>query len=198
MAKLNHSSDNEITSLLIVDIQMDYFPGGRMELKGSEDAASVAGSVLGKFRELRMPIFHVNHLSNRSGATFFLPGTDGIRTHPAVLPAAGEHVVTKHFPNSFRETNLLELLKRSDTSRLVIVGMMTHMCIDATTRAAKDLGYECTVIYDACATKDLIIRNRSVPYDKVHDAFMASLEGTYARVMKSSELMKMTEEGARI
>ena len=74
---------------------------------------------------------------------------------------------------------------------LVIVGMMTHMCVDATTRAAKDLGFTCTVIGDACATKDLFIHDQSVKAKDVQNAFLAALSYFYATVVTTEEYLKL-------
>src|SRR5262245_31704034 len=130
-------------ALLIVDIQNDYFPGGRMELEGSEAASLRAGELLAAFRERRLPVVHVQHVSLRPTATFFLPDTEGVKIHASVAPVGDETVIQKHFPNGFRETRLLEHLRQAGIQELVIAGMMTHMCIDATTRAAADLGFPC-------------------------------------------------------
>ena len=118
----------------------------------------------------------------RPGATFFIPDTAGAEIHPLVAPAPGEAVVTKHFPNSFRETELLSLLRRQGVERLVIGGMMTHMCVDATVRAAFDFGFACTVIADACATRQLSYDGAEVPAPHVHAAFLAALAAVYAKV----------------
>lgn len=178
------------TGLLIIDIQKDYFPGGRMELVNPENASKIAKKLLNHFRKLELPVFHVNHAAASPGATFFVPGTEGIKVHHDVEPVSGEPVIIKHHPNSFLGTDLLEKLNSAGIKSLVITGMMTHMCIDATTRAASDLGFNCTVIYDACSTRDLVIDGRKVAYDKVHDAFLAALKGTYAEVMRSEEFFR--------
>ncbi len=60
-------------SLVLVDIQNDYFPGGAMELNGMDAAAARASAVLESFRARGWPVFHVQHLSTRPGASFFLP-----------------------------------------------------------------------------------------------------------------------------
>ena len=176
-------------ALLIVDIQNDYFPGGRMPLVGSPEAAAQAGAVLAAFRARKLPVFHVQHLSTRPGASFFLPGTDGAQIHASVQPLAGETVVVKHFPNSFRDTTLADALRAREVRQLVIVGMMTHMCIDATTRAAADAGYECTLVHDACATRDLSFGATSVPAAQVQAAFLAALDGSYAKIVGAMELI---------
>jgi len=174
-------------ALLIVDIQNDYFPGGRMELVGSPQASLQARSLLAAFRARGLPVFHVQHLSTRPGATFFLPGTEGQRIHADVQPVAGETVISKNFPNSFRDTGLADALRAAGVKQLVIAGMMTHMCIDATTRAAADAGYECTLAHDACATRDLKFGDTAVPAAQVHAAFLAALNGSYAKVVGAAE-----------
>src|SRR6185312_16775895 len=98
------------TALLIVDIQKDYFPGGAMQLVGSEAAAERAAALLASFRERGLPVVHIQHLAKRAGASFFVPGTRGAEIHARVAPAPGESVITKHFPNAFRETSLLDRL----------------------------------------------------------------------------------------
>jgi nicotinamidase-related amidase len=176
------------TALLIIDIQNDYFPGGRMELEGSDAAAQKAGKVLEKFRRDGLPVFHVRHLSTRPGSTFFLPGTPGAEIHSAVSPKAGETVVEKNFPNSFRNTDLGEKLEAHGVKNLVVAGMMTHMCVDASVRQAADLGYKVTLLADACATRAQAFGGENVPARQVHAAFLASLNGFYAKVINSDEL----------
>jgi nicotinamidase-related amidase len=175
------------TAFLLVDIQNDYFPGGAMELSGSLDAGRNAALLLGRARERGVPVFHVRHESVRPGATFFLPGTPGAGIHDLVAPRTGEAVVTKHVPNSFRGTGLHDMLAGAGVDRLVIAGMMTHMCIDTTVRAAADLGYRCVLASDASATRDLAWEGRTVRAADVHAAFLAALSGTFAEVMPSRE-----------
>lgn len=177
------------TALVLVDIQNDYFPGGRMELVGPQAAAAQAARLIDRFRGQGRPVIHVRHESVRPGSTFFLPGTDGARLHDAVAPASGEAVVVKHYPNSFRETELQAVLTACGAQSLVICGMMTHMCIDATTRAAWDLGYACAVASDACATRDLTHAGTAVPAAHVQAAFLAALGAVYARVVTVQALL---------
>lgn len=175
-------------ALLLIDIQNDYFPGGAMELAGSVETGAMAGRLLETFRRKALEIVHVQHISLRPGATFFRPNTAGARIHTCVAPLAGETVIQKHFPNSFRETPLLEHLRGRGIERLVIAGMMTHMCVDTTTRAAADLGFSCALAGDACATKTLSWGAESVPAAQVQAAFLAALHGTFADVRTAQEL----------
>ena len=175
-------------ALLIIDIQNDYFPGGTMELVGPDAAAAKAARLLAAFRKKSAPIIHMQHIAARPGATFFRPGTPGAEIHASVKPQPGETVLQKNFPNSFRDTKLLEHLKSLNISNLTIAGMMTHMCVDTTTRAAADLGFACSLAHDACATKALTFNGVEVPAASVQVSYMAGLNGLFAKVLTAEEL----------
>ena len=176
-------------ALLVIDIQNDYFPGGKMELVGSEAAGKVAGQIQSLFRSRNQPVINVQHVARSQSATFFLPDTNGVEIHSLVVPIPGEEVVIKHFPNSFRETNLLELLNQLNISELTIVGMMTHMCVDTTVRAANDLGFKVTLIADACATADLSFDGKVTKAAEVQTAYLAAIDGSFGDVIHSSKIL---------
>ena len=175
--------------LILVDIQNDYFPHGKMELEGSEQAGQVAGRLLDFFRAHGLPVFHIQHIATRPGATFFLPDTIGADIHQSVRPIDGETIIQKHFPNSFRETDLLQHLQRANVQQVVIAGMQTHMCVDATTRAAADYGFACLIAHDACATRSLRFDDRIVSALDVQAAFLAALNGSYGKVMSADSII---------
>jgi nicotinamidase-related amidase len=176
-------------ALILVDIQKDYFVGGRMPLIGSDQAAERASELLSYFRKNALPVVHIQHVAIRPGATFFLPNTEGVEIHPCVAPLAGEKIIQKHYPNSFRDTPLLDVLRAKGVDHLVIAGMMTHMCVDATVRAAFDFGFRCTVVQDGCATRNLMFEGAEIPARQVHGAFLAALSGTYAKIVSSNDLI---------
>lgn len=176
-------------TLLLIDIQNDYFQGGKMELVGIEEATKKAAQILQSFRNSEKPIFFIKHLSTRPDATFFIPGTSGTEIHDSISPSSGEKVVEKHFPNSFFQTELLSLLREKDVTHLVICGAMSHMCIDTTVRAAKEFGFTCTLIADACATRDLAFKNEILPARIVNSAFMAALDGMFATILTTDEYL---------
>ncbi len=176
--------------LVIVDLQNDYFPGGKMELFGIEAAAENARILLTEFRKSKSPIIHIQHISIPPNAFFFLPGTEGAKINDKVSPQEGEAVVVKNYPNSFRDTSLLETLRNMRINDLVICGAMSHMCIDATTRAAFDLGFNCVVAENACATMDLFFNNKIIKASEVHASFMAALSFPYAKVVLTKEIVK--------
>jgi len=177
------------TGLILVDIQNDYFPGGRMELDGMVEASSKAKDLLSLFRESQWPTFHIQHIATMEGATFFLPDTEGAEIHDSVKPLSSNIVIQKHHINCFRETQLLDELKQAAVERVVICGAMSHMCIDAVTRAANDFGYNCAIAHDACATLGLEFKGITVPASQVHAAFMAALGFGYANVASTDELL---------
>ena len=183
------------TALLVIDVQNDYFPGGRMELEGAEAAGAKAAAAPAAFRARGLPVFHVRHLSVRPGATFFIPGTRGAEIHACAAPAAGEAVVEKNFPNSFRGTDLHERLGKAGIKHLVVAGMMTHMCVDSSVREAFDLGYRVSLLSDACATRSQSFGGHAVPAPQVHAAFLASLNGLFASVAPTDEILKTLREG---
>lgn len=177
------------TALLLLEIQNDYFPNGRIPLEKSVEVSSRAQSLLHAYREKKLPIIHVQHISTHPDATYLLPCTKGAEFHASVQPLKGETVIKKHYPNSFKDTMLLNHLHKNGHKHLIICGMMTHMTIDATVRAAYDLGFSCTVIYDACAAHDLEFNHNPITAQNVHHAFLAAFQSMYANVISSEELL---------
>ncbi|MEA2229843.1 MAG: hypothetical protein QOF04_3473 [Solirubrobacteraceae bacterium] len=176
-------------ALVIVDIQNDYFPGGRMELVGAEAAAGHARELLSAFRETGEPVFHVQHLFDSDDAPFFAPGSDGAEIHPDVRPGAGEPLIVKHHPNAFLDTTLADQLHQAGVDDVVICGMMTSMCVDASARAAADLGFRTSIAADACAAPDLRSGDEVIPGGTVHRAFLAALGSLIADVRDTDEII---------
>lgn len=174
-------------TLLVIDLQNDYFPGGRMPLTHVDTALDKAVAVIAKARADGTPVVHVRHEFPVGAAPFFEAGSPGADIHPAVAPVEGEAVVLKHHANAFRETELHAVLEGHAPDELVIVGAMSHMCIDATARAAADAGHIVTILHDACATTDLAFGDTAVPAAHVHAAFMAALATGYAQLRSVDE-----------
>ena len=176
-----------VQALILVDIQNDYFPGGKWTLSGADAAADKAVAILAAAREAGDLVVHVRHESASADAPFFVPGSEGAKLHTKVLNRADEQVILKHFINSFRDTELATVLESNGIKELVVVGSMSHLCVDAITRAAADQGYTVTVIHDACASRDLEFNGLTVPAAHVHGAFMASLAFGYATVISAEQ-----------
>lgn len=174
-------------ALVIVDIQRDYFAGGKMPLHEPEAAAAKAGQVLEAFREAGDPVIHIQHQSPAGGG-FLEEGTDGAEFADVVAPAKDELVIQKRNPNSFLQTDLEQRLRDLDVEEVVVVGMMTSMCVDATTRAGADLGFQMTLVPDACAAPSLEHGGRNVAAQDVHASFVAALGQFYATLTPAAEL----------
>lgn len=165
------------TALIIIDIQDFYFPGGAAELVEPEKAGKNAKQLLSHFRENDGLVIHVKHI--------FKPGGD---IHKLVEPIEGEKIISKTEVNAFLNSDLDEYLKKNNINKVVLCGMQTHMCLEAGTRAAHDLGYECTVVEDACTTRDLKFGEETVKARDVHYSTLATLK-SYAMVVSLDEFL---------
>jgi nicotinamidase-related amidase len=175
-------------ALLLIDVQQDYFPGGALPLDGPDAAAATAARLLAAFREAGDPVFHVRHAGEAAGG-FLVKDTPGAEFHPSVVPTEDEEVVVKASPNAFLDTDLDARLRHDEVRELVVGGMMTSMCVDATVRTASDLGYDVTVVADACACPALEHAGRKVPAADVQTAFLAALGSAYATVVTADAVL---------
>jgi nicotinamidase-related amidase len=175
-------------ALVVVDIQNDYFAGGAHPLHEPDAAAANARRLQEAFRANNEPVLNIQHVWDGPEATFMRPGTAGVEIHETVAPLPGETVIQKTHPNSFLETSLEETLRGLGVDHVVVCGMMTSMCVDATARAASDLGFETTVVHDACTTRELAFGGETVPARQVHAAFIAALGSAYATIVAAADL----------
>lgn len=174
------------TVLIIIDIQNMYFEEGSYKLFNAEEASLKAAEALDHFRSKNLPIIFIKHLFKDDKIT----QGELMRKreiHKNVMPLDGEIVIEKNYPSSFLNTNLKSCLDDLKASKLVVAGMMSHMCIDTTVRAAQNYGYDVTVLEDACTTKNLDTKDGEIHASVVHDVFMASLKGTFAKIMTVDE-----------
>lgn len=173
-------------ALVVIDIQNEYFEGGAIPLPDAPGAAGRAAQAIEAARTAGLPVIHIRHEEPASDQ-YFVPGSRGAETNEAVAPGDGEAVIVKHHPNSFLETDLAERLSAIGASRVAFCGMMTSMCVDATVRAAADLGLDAVLLDDACAAPDLEHHGKRVPADEVHAAFCAALGDEIATLLGSGE-----------
>jgi len=174
-------SDSTKTALLLIDIQNFYFEGGSSALVNPVPASLNAAKVLSEFRTKGQIVIHVKHGEGPQN-----------EIHEKVTPISGEMIFVKQEVNSFLNTGLLEYLRENKVKKLVLCGMQTHMCLEAATRAAADFGFECIVIGDACATKDLKFGDKVIKAEDVHYSTLATFR-PYAKVMDADEYLKMNE-----
>lgn len=169
-------------ALIIIDVQNDYFPGGTCELWNVYEAENKIKMLIEESRTLGRPIIYIQHI-NPPDETFFLEGTYGCEISEHIKPLPEDKIIVKYYPNSFLETELDSYLKEKGIKKLIVCGMMTHMCVDTTVRAAMDYGYEVDLAADACATMDLEISGEIIPAQVVQKTFIASLAGVFANII---------------
>lgn len=180
------------TALLSIENQNDYFPNGRIPLPKSLEACAKTQEVINAFRARKMPVIHVQHISTQPNASYLLPCTKGADFYQTVQPLKGETIIKKHYPNSFKDTQLLNHLIKNQINHLLICGMITHSAIDATVRAALDLGFSVTVLEDACAAQELTFNQHTITHHDAHHAFMAALQTSYATVLSTNAYLEKT------
>ncbi len=178
MTMTTKSQSLDSTALILIDIQNFYFPGGAAALVEPEKAAEKAKNLLEYFRKNHALLVHVKHDFNPGGEIYDL-----------VKPLETEKVITKKDVNAFLNTDLDEYLKQNHIKNVVLCGMQTHMCLEGGTRAAHDLGYNCTVVEDACATRDLKFGDVLIPAKQVHYSTLATLK-SYGKVVNLSEFLE--------
>ena len=177
-------------AVIVVDIQNDYFEGGAFPLYRQKEAAANAALVIAKAREDKVPVIFIQHLSE---SMFFIKDTPGAEINEMVKPLEGEKIIQKWFPNSFRGTSLaadLEALGGPKAVELTIVGSMSQMCIEATTRAAADMEYKCIVVEDACAAPAQAFNGVEVSPQQTHAVAMSALSFGYAKIVTTEEYLK--------
>lgn len=174
---------------IVVDLQNEYLATGKLPLVGLDAALANAARVIAAARTKGELLIHVRHEEAERDAPVFAAGTVGVQIIPAVAAKDGELVIVKNYPNSFRGTRLKELLDAKGVTELVVIGAMSHMCIEATSRAAADFGYPVTVVHDACATMNLEFNGTAVPAAQVHASSMAALGFGYASILSTDTLL---------
>ena len=169
-------------ALLIIDVQNDYFPGGSNELFHPLEAEKRIQELIAESRTCDRPVVYIQHF-NPPDDTFFLEGTFGAEISERIRPQSEDKVIIKRYPNSFLETDLDAYLRSLQVDTLIVCGMMTHMCVDTTVRAAMDYGYQVKLVADACATMDLELNGETIPEEMVQKAFIAALDGVFATIV---------------
>ncbi len=189
-AKSASAGDNEInirsprTALLVIDIQNDYFPGGKYELAGSDEASLQARKVLDVFRANDSPVIHIQHESQMGNPARFAQNTEGQKIHQNVIPLPGEPVYTKHYVSSFVQTPLLEHLRKENIKSLVIIGMQTNVCVSGAVVDGVKNGFELIVLSDATAARNTTTHNETLP--------MIETEG--AKIMTVADFIQALSE----
>lgn len=176
-------------AVIVVDLQNEYWPDGGFALVNIEEAAKNAARIMAHARDLGDLVVNVRH-EMPEGAPVFAPSSKGAEISEVVAPTMGEPVITKNYPNSFRDTGLKELLDEKGIEEVFVIGAMSQMCVDATVRAANDFGFRTVTIHDACATRDLEFGGITAPAAHVHAAMMWAFEFYYGEVISTEDFLR--------
>lgn len=145
------------TALLLIDLQNDYFPGGRYPLWNADATLGQVEVEVAAARASGELVVHVQHVAP-SGAPFFEPDTDGVKIHPRAFAVAPEApVIVKRYADSFHETGLEALLSQHGIERIRIAGMMTQNCVTHTAISRAADRYHIEVLAPCTTTVDEMI-----------------------------------------
>jgi nicotinamidase-related amidase len=168
-------------TLIMIDFQNTYRTGV-MALPGADRALEAASRLLDRARAAGTPVVHVVN-DGGEGSPYDIRAEIGRIADP-VAPRDGETVVVKQFPNSFHDTDLLDVLRRLDAGPdLILAGFMTHMCVQFTAQGAFNLGYRPTVVAEACATRPLAGPDGApIAADALHAAALTTIGDLFGLV----------------
>jgi len=179
----------DIPTLIIIDMQkgMSTPAAG---VRNNPDAEQTIGQLLQSWRDRSAPVVHVRHISRTPGSPFW-PGQSGVEFQSALAPLDTEHVVEKNVPDAFIHSGLERWLRVRNINSLVIVGVSTNNSVESTARTAGNLGFDVTVVSDACfafAKADYEGNKRTAA--EVHAMSLANLQGEYATIIDSEQLLR--------
>lgn len=147
-------------ALVVIDVQNDYFEGGKLPLWRAEETLAHIEGALRAAARLRMPVVLVQHVADAQAAPFFNEGSEGAALHPRVLALApGAPVVVKRFADAFHETRLEQVLSDLGATALVVCGMMTQNCVAHTAVSKAAEKYQVAVLSDGCTTVSELVHN---------------------------------------
>lgn len=183
------------TALVIIDMQRSMKTSAAGE-RNNPDAERNIEILLAAWRKAGLPVVHVRHIS-RSPDSPFWPGQPEAEFQPELAPQDEEHVVEKNVPDAFIHTGLERWLHVRGVRQLVIVGVSTSNSVESTARTAGNLGFKTTVVSDATfafAKADYAGVPRSA--DEVHAMSLANLDGEYAIVMPTEDVLSQLRRSA--
>ncbi|WP_425145460.1 cysteine hydrolase family protein [Deinococcus sp.] len=176
-------------ALLLIDIQQGFLDP-RWGQRNNPQAEQRAAELLHTWRDVAAPIYHIQHLSLELGSSLGA-GQPGAAFQGLVQPLAHEAVIIKHVNSAFIGTDLEARLRGEGITQLVIAGLTTDHCVSTTTRMAGNLGFRVWLVGDAAATFERTAADgRTFTAQAIHDIHLASLDGEFARVVESAEVLR--------
>jgi nicotinamidase-related amidase len=178
-------------ALILVDIQKGFdnikYWGGQ---RNNPDAEENASHILELWREIDLPIFHIQHCSSNPGSMLHATN-EGNAFKNQVKPIGSEPIIKKKVNSAFIGTDLKERLDRLKITKLVIVGLTTDHCISTTTRMAGNFGFDTILVSDATATFNKKgIDGEEYSAELIHATALASLSDEFATIVTTEFLKK--------
>ena len=173
-------------SLLIIDAQNEYL-SGPLALSGMDAATANIALLLDAARKAKRPVIHIRHLGTVGG--MFDPQGERGAFIKGLEPQGDELIIEKRMPNAFNDTGLQKALENLGSLDVIVCGFMSHSSVSTTVRAAKDYGLRCTLVEDACATRDLPTRDGIIPAAEVQRTEMAIMNDNFATLALTQNLI---------
>ena len=173
-------------SLLIIDAQKEYL-SGPLALSGIDAATANIALLLEAARKAKRPVIHIRHLGTIGG--MFDPQGPRGEFISGLEPKADESIIEKRMPNAFNDTGLQHALEKLGPLDLIVCGFMSHSSVSTTVRAAKDYGFRCTLVEDACATRDLPTPDGIIKAADVQRTEMAIMNDNFATLTLTKNLI---------
>ena len=178
------------TALIVIDFQNEYF-SGKMPIPDGMKALTHTQSLVKFAHQHKMPVFFVRHIGPANGP-LFAQGSKFAEFHKDLQPAGNDRVITKETPSSFVGTDLDKQLKALGIKKIIVTGLMTHMCVSSTARDAVPLGYEVIIPEDATATRDLATwDNKIVDHATLQRAALAGLADVFAEIKTTKDVLEL-------
>lgn len=132
------------TVLLVIDIQNLLVDS---EPYAIEERVSLWQETIAACRQKGLEVIYVRHNDEE-----FIPQTQGWEISSLVAPSEQEKIFDNHYNSAFKDTGLHAYLQQEGVGRLILIGMSTNYCIDATVKVAFELGYEVAVVEHGTTT----------------------------------------------
>ncbi|MBI3714553.1 MAG: cysteine hydrolase [Betaproteobacteria bacterium] len=180
--------NNAGNALLVIDMQRG-FDDPRWGSRNNPRAESQGLRVLEHWRASGRPVVIVRHDSTTPGSALE-PGQHGNDFKPGFEPLPGELVVSKIVNSAFIGTSLEAWLRERDIRAVTVFGITTDQCVSTTVRMASNLGFQTTLVEDACACFGLTTPNGGkLGAEALHLAHITTLHAEFARVVRADDLL---------
>ncbi|KAG1465225.1 hypothetical protein G6F56_004931 [Rhizopus delemar] len=180
-------------ALIVVDVQNEYFPGGKLPLSSPVETTEACAQLIKKFRQEEKEVVFIQHVTKgklEGIVPFFLPETHGIEIHDSIKPLPTEKLIVKHESSSFVNTDLKEYLVSKGIKKLIVVGMMVHNCVNATVYSGVDEGFDCIVVEEAVDTFDQPLNGKIIKAEQIKESFLAGIQFAYSKVYKLQDVLQ--------